>query len=477
MYRLIVFISLFGMILNLSAQNWVVQPVDSCGICDCSISVDSMCYPHIAYPWRNDTATNRYICWVKYAKWNGSNWQSTPIESTYWWSFPLAGGYFLQAKLILDQQSEPHCAYIRLQYPETLLYIKHAYWNDTVWQRTKIDSMYIGRFDAHFINERRNLDLTLSRNGIPYICYPFVNRTALIWGVKYAYKSADSWIIRTIWQTQFDPYLNVYPWTPISRTRIALDTSGKPVVAFEYHNGWKCWLNVAFWEHDDVWRIERIDSTDLWSDIMTPFSLKIDEMNRIHVLYHDCFRVMYAVKENNNWVIEWTGTTVDMTGNNGELALYNGNPHCVSTSPMVPIIYRYRLNGIWYGEVVYSGDNLNPSLAIDRYGNKHVCFIQDYLYYARRIAPGIEDERLTPYATHNTLEVFPNPARTYFNVRSTLNAQGSTLRIFDVTGEVVKEARVKGTQDARISTEGIKNGVYFVQVDNESEMKKLVITK
>jgi len=89
--------------------------------------------------------------------------------------------------------------------------------------------------------------------------------------------------------------------------------------------------------------------------------------------------------------------------------------------------------------------------------------------------PGIEETRSLMQEARG-LEVYPNPAKTYFAVRSTLNAQGSILRMYDVSGKVVKEVRCK-KQETRVSLDGIKYGVYFVQFGNETLTKKLVITK
>jgi hypothetical protein len=41
---------------------------------------------------------------------------------------------------------------------------------------------------------------------------------------------------------------------------------------------------------------------------------------------------------------------------------------------------------------------------------------------------------------------------------------------------MVKEEKVKGLKDKKISLTGIKNGVYFVQLDKSPITKKLVIT-
>jgi len=75
------------------------------------------------------------------------------------------------------------------------------------------------------------------------------------------------------------------------------------------------------------------------------------------------------------------------------------------------------------------------------------------------------------------VSVFPNPAKTYFNVRLPLSADRSEIKIFDVTGNIVKELESFGVRELRVSLDGIKNGVYFVKAGNEIIKEKLVITK
>jgi hypothetical protein len=73
--------------------------------------------------------------------------------------------------------------------------------------------------------------------------------------------------------------------------------------------------------------------------------------------------------------------------------------------------------------------------------------------------------------------VYPNPAKTYLAIRNQLPADH--LKIFDVMGNIVKSVELKGKngQEIRISLDGIKNGIYFMQLDSQATTKKLVITK
>jgi hypothetical protein len=107
---------------------------------------------------------------------------------------------------------------------------------------------------------------------------------------------------------------------------------------------------------------------------------------------------------------------------------------------------------------------------------------------------GIE-EHSTLNASSQTFEVYPNPAKSYFTIRLPLSARigsldsrrvdstdNSLIKIYDVTGKVVKEIAMTALQSrnvrvVRVLLDGIKNGVYFIQLDNQTTTKKLIITK
>lgn len=72
--------------------------------------------------------------------------------------------------------------------------------------------------------------------------------------------------------------------------------------------------------------------------------------------------------------------------------------------------------------------------------------------------------------------VYPNPAKSYFTIYLPQTTNSSEIKIFDVVGKIVKEVRSK-KQEIRISLDGIKNGVYFVKIDDNAELSKIVITK
>jgi hypothetical protein len=78
------------------------------------------------------------------------------------------------------------------------------------------------------------------------------------------------------------------------------------------------------------------------------------------------------------------------------------------------------------------------------------------------------------------LEVYPNPARSYLAVRLPQTADRQNLKIFDVSGKLIKEIATPASQsrndrEIKISLKGINPGIYFLRLGKET--KKFLVVK
>jgi len=100
----------------------------------------------------------------------------------------------------------------------------------------------------------------------------------------------------------------------------------------------------------------------------------------------------------------------------------------------------------------------------------------NYLVISLNPASGMQENKTSISLDRSSLTVYPNPAKTYFNIQLPQNADCSEIKIFDITGKQVKSEELKG-KNCRVSLFGIQNGVYFVQVGDEVMKNKLIVNK
>jgi selenophosphate synthetase-related protein len=79
-------------------------------------------------------------------------------------------------------------------------------------------------------------------------------------------------------------------------------------------------------------------------------------------------------------------------------------------------------------------------------------------------------------------KIIPNPSSDYFYILNSNNVRGTTLiLIHDIYGKLVKSHTLNGEYNtAKITTEELNNGTYFVNIKNENSIiatQKLMILK
>jgi hypothetical protein len=82
--------------------------------------------------------------------------------------------------------------------------------------------------------------------------------------------------------------------------------------------------------------------------------------------------------------------------------------------------------------------------------------------------------------TNSALTVYPNPAQNSIFVKCNLNniTENTTVSLLDITGKVILTKKATLTNEVlEIETQTLKDGFYFVQLNNTTlETKKIIIT-
>jgi len=79
----------------------------------------------------------------------------------------------------------------------------------------------------------------------------------------------------------------------------------------------------------------------------------------------------------------------------------------------------------------------------------------------------------------NQLKIYPNPAKQYANISLPFSTnKNSIIKLFDVSGKIVKTITTEGASEIRINISDLSNGVYHVIVENNSKIlskNKLIV--
>jgi glucose/arabinose dehydrogenase len=92
--------------------------------------------------------------------------------------------------------------------------------------------------------------------------------------------------------------------------------------------------------------------------------------------------------------------------------------------------------------------------------------------------PRMEDENALSSAENNFgIKVYPNPASDYFKVQLSGPLLNSTLHIADMEGKVIQSIILNGDIEATVSTENLKDGLYFIFADERKNQAQKFIVK
>lgn len=150
-----------GSLMYVNGFPWEIQDLDD-HISYASITVDSNDNPHISYHCGVDTIG------LKYAYWNGSDWEKTVVDSTW-----LAGHF---TSIALDSEDNPHISHNNCDLLN-LGHIKHSYYDGSTWNTEELDDTGAYRDTSIYIDSEDN----------PHIAYHDIVYDDVYKKLKYAW--------------------------------------------------------------------------------------------------------------------------------------------------------------------------------------------------------------------------------------------------------------------------------------------------
>ena len=436
---------------------------------------------------------------------------------SYEWAPPQRVGYGIggDSRFALDCFNRLWCIF------NHMLWIKVSYYIDSLWSEP--ESIYIGGPASG----TGGFDVTRAKDGKLWVLISSEYQPVTPPHVTFYFDG-------TIWSDTF-----VIPG--FTHFRLAADSIGKVWTVFEGDEDYRIWCDVC---EDTVWtgpyivcsyptydqvRSSNItvdpkgirwvgalvstspmsqiflchsDSTGAWSDsiIMGPqgrfgwqgFSDMIaDNEGNIWVAWVDGYedRIYTAYLDTNlNW-----SPYYQITQSSG--AFYGWCNLAVDDENKVWIIYDKEDNfyyRVWNGNLWSPEDSIVTSPASSAF-NGAVFYdpIRDRIWVSFKTGghdiyttwtnpssgieqhPILDTERLTP-------DIYPNPARSFLAIRLPQTANRQTLKIYNVSGKMVREiatpsARNDGMGETKISLKGINPGIYFLRLGKQT--KKVLVVK
>lgn len=276
-----------------------------------SIAVDSQGRPHIAYRFFLEQRTDQ----VRYARWNGSEWQISIVES-----FP---GLSIQTtSIFLDANDLPHIAYIHIGLqvgrldPSPFLVNNVKYARPTgpgTWVISLIESR------QHVSGAVFSISVYLDAQGRPHLAYPLYTLMfdgTISYRIDHRYTRNEN----GIWRRST---IDSYNWDiPSSSIAMVLDGTGTAVVAYRVGNFVRHGRLIAFHVNGtsvtSTWQTSNIDRV---AAPTIDLNLALDSSGASHVFYTDfaarSFVLRYALKLEHHWqrkIVDSISTTREVIG-------------------------------------------------------------------------------------------------------------------------------------------------------------------
>lgn len=360
-----------------------------------AIAVDAFNHPSISY-------YDSFNKDLKYAHWNGFNWEIEVVDSDY-----DVGMY---TSLAVDSLSNPHISY----YDSTNGDLRYAHWNGSKWDYKLVDSGGTVKDDVG-----RYTSIVLGKHKEPYISY--YNSTQGDLKLANREPNSSTWIVKTVDSAgnvglytsialnnspEQKPFITYYADSPNNDLKYAQwdgsawsiytvpltgDVGRYTSLVWVSNNN----LQVSFYDSTNgllkyakgsgaSWTIQTVDSG---ADVGLYTSLKFDTNNHPHISYFDdtLNDLKYAYYNGANWVIQKVDTTGKVglytslaldASNNPHIGYYDATKEAVKYASWTGSAWEIKTVDKNIASSAYIADGMGISLVLDSGGNPRIAYFE-----------------------------------------------------------------------------------------------------
>ena len=99
------------------------------------------------------------------------------------------------------------------------------------------------------------------------------------------------------------------------------------------------------------------------------------------------------------------------------------------------------------------------------------------IYVYQFPSQGIEENKSQGITVPSKFEIYPNPAKSYFTIKLPYANNRTEIKIVDESGKIVDELVSSKAGEIKVPLDRVKNGIYFVKVNDEMVREKLIVMK